>query len=295
MNIQRRYLAGLIVLLSLVMIPVFVLRGRRPPREAYTAELFQGIVYTRQVHSSPRPLIVHIVEIDLDAPGIRVLVTPGDSSHGLEVPARTTSAFAEEFGVQVAINGGYFKPFRVGNFLFDYYPHEGDPVDVLGLAISGSKTYSLSAEGRPVLCVLKGRAVIRHFDCPIDTVQALAGNRILVENGITSVGNRGLPSPRTAVAVDKTGKTLWLIVVDGRQRNYSEGVTLAELADIAKALGADQALNLDGGGSSTLVIMEGPSPRTINSPIHKRIPMWQRPVANHLGIYAEPLMDMENK
>jgi exopolysaccharide biosynthesis protein len=89
--------------------------------------------------------------------------------------------------------------------------------------------------------------------------------------------------------VDEEGKTLWLIVVDGRQRGYSEGVTLEELASIAVELRADRALNLDGGGSSTLVIADGGGTRMLNSPIHTRVPTRQRPVANHLGVYAQAI------
>ena len=288
MHIPKIYIAAMVVLVSLVAISYVSLDGRRPPREATTAELFQGIVYTRNVYSDPRPLIVHIVEIEMDTSGTRFLVTPGDTSQGLEIPARTTSAFVEEFGVQVAINGSFFKPFRVGSFLFDYYPHHGDPVDVLGLAVADGEAYSLSDEERPVLCILNGQAVIHHFDCPGGTLQALAGNRIFLEEGNTTISNRGFPQPRTAVAVDETGKRLWLIVVDGRQPNYSEGITLAELATLAKEIGAVYGLNLDGGGSSTLVVRDGHNLQVLNSPIHKRIPMWQRPVANHLGIYAQP-------
>ena len=78
-----------------------------------------------------------------------------------------------------------------------------------------------------------------------------------------------------------------VIAVDGRQPNYSEGVNLAELAEIAIEYGAYTALNLDGGGSTTLVI-EGESgrPELLNSPIDNRIPGRERPVENHLGIYA---------
>ena len=47
----------------------------------------------------------------------------------------TTSEFVEEFGVQLAINGSFFEPFRVGNLLWDYYPHSNDPVDIIGMAI----------------------------------------------------------------------------------------------------------------------------------------------------------------
>ena len=41
------------------------------------------------------------------------------------------------------------------------------------------------------------------------------------------------------------------------------------------------------GESSTLVMMKDGKVRALNAPIHKRIPMWNRPVANHLGVYAE--------
>jgi len=90
------------------------------------------------------------------------------------------------------------------------------------------------------------------------------------------------------VALDREGRRLILIAVDGRQPNYSEGVTLAELAEIVIEHGGDTALNLDGGGSTTLV-MEGKSgePILLNSSIDNRIPGRERPVANPLGIYAQ--------
>jgi len=56
-----------------------------------------------------------------------------------------------------------------------------------------------------------------------------------------------------------------------------------------QSLGAVTALNLDGGGSSTMVISTPAGARVLNAPIHTRIPMRQRPVGNHLGLYAPPL------
>jgi len=55
---------------------------------------------------------------------------------------------------------------------------------------------------------------------------------------------------------------LWLVVVDGRQPPHSNGMTLPELASLFEALGATEALNLDGGGSSVMVL----GGRAINSP-----------------------------
>jgi exopolysaccharide biosynthesis protein len=95
------------------------------------------------------------------------------------------------------------------------------------------------------------------------------------------------PYARTAVAVDRTGETLWLAIVDGKQPLYSEGATLAELAQIFEQLGVDTALNLDGGGSATLVAKTTAKPILLNAPIHTKIPMRERPVANHLGFTSQ--------
>jgi hypothetical protein len=59
--------------------------------------------------------------------------------------------------------------------------------------------------------------------------------------------------PRTALGWREDG-TLLLVVVDGRQPGYSEGMSLFELTELFRALGAVEALNLDGGGSTTLVV-----------------------------------------
>lgn len=67
--------------------------------------------------------------------------------------------------------------------------------------------------------------------------------------------------PRTAVGVRPNG-TLLLVTVDGRQPRKSVGMTLRELTDLFLELGAESAMNLDGGGSTSMVI-DG---NTINSP-----------------------------
>jgi exopolysaccharide biosynthesis protein len=59
--------------------------------------------------------------------------------------------------------------------------------------------------------------------------------------------------PRTAIGVTATGKIL-LVVIDGRRARWSRGATLGELRNILRDLGAVDALNLDGGGSSEMVV-----------------------------------------
>ncbi|UKI38697.1 MAG: phosphodiester glycosidase family protein [Clostridiales bacterium] len=64
-------------------------------------------------------------------------------------------------------------------------------------------------------------------------------------------------NPRTALGLDKDGKTLYLITVDGRQAD-SIGVSLAELSEILINNGIYNAINLDGGGSTTMVAKKTP-------------------------------------
>ncbi len=59
--------------------------------------------------------------------------------------------------------------------------------------------------------------------------------------------------PRTMAGVDRKGRLI-LATVDGRQTGGSEGFTLYEAAEFMRSLGAVQALNLDGGGSTTMAV-----------------------------------------
>lgn len=257
---------------------------RRPARRDEQIELFEGVVYRRQARNRPRPLVIHTVAVDLAA--VDLLVTPGDPACGRDVPARTTSAFLREFGVQVAINGSFFEPFRPGT-PWSYYPRAGDGVYILGLAASGGQVYSQMNYHFSYLCFADGRAEICPGERPVNGhQQVLAGfQRLVVEGRPVKHADKSL-HPRTAVGLSDGGKRLWLMVVDGRQRWYSEGVTLAELSELLLELGVEDGLNLDGGGSSTLVVEGERGPRLLNAPIHTYIPMRERPVGNHLGIYA---------
>jgi hypothetical protein len=90
--------------------------------------------------------------------------------------------------------------------------------------------------------------------------------------------------PRTSVGLSSDGSKLIIIIVDGRQEGFSEGVTLPEMAEYLIEFGAYTGLNLDGGGSSTLVFGTSSGPEIINRPPDGK----ERVRANHLGIYAGP-------
>ncbi|NLH76279.1 MAG: phosphodiester glycosidase family protein, partial [Acidobacteria bacterium] len=75
---------------------------------------------------------------------------------------------------------------------------------------------------------------------------------------------------RTAVGVRADGRLL-LVTVDGRQPEHSVGMSIAELAALIGELGAVEALNMDGGGSTTMVVggrvVNGPSDLTGERPV----------------------------
>ena len=251
--------------------------------------LFSGITYTRRVQQQPRPIMIHIVEIDLTADGIQFTGTIGDLSLNpdYEFTGKTTGDFLQEVNGQLAINGGFFNPFHAKT-IWDYYPKAGEPVDVDGLSMANGIQYSPVRNRWPALCIAGSTASITGSTCPSDTEHAVAGSVMLVRTGRITPRLQNKLAPRTAVGLSEDGNTMWLVVVDGRQRWYSEGITLPELAQLLHDLGAHNAINLDGGGSSTMVMLENGRSRTLNAPFHTRVPMRQRPVANHLGVYALP-------
>ncbi len=125
----------------------------------------------------------------------------------------------------------------------------------------------------------------------IGNVTALIGGgpRLLI-NGAkppTYVGFEGFGSdfvntrhPRTAVGFNQDSTKVFFVVVDGRQSNLSVGMTIDELANLMLSLGSYNAVNLDGGGSSTMVIYN----HVVNSPSD---PGGERSVANAIFAVRE--------
>lgn len=114
---------------------------------------------------------------------------------------------------------------------------------------------------------------------------ALTGDRFLVKDGVISVVDDRVMHPRTAVGIDHDTGEVLLLCVDGRQ-SFSRGYTMVEMAEMMQDLGADEALNLDGGGSTTMVARKSDgSTGVVNSPSDG----FQRSVANALEVtYAKP-------
>jgi hypothetical protein len=252
-------------------------------------QLYEGVTYRRLVRFAPRARIAHVIVVDTKNSGARFLITPPDNESDLPLNARTTSQFLEEFGVQIAINGDGFTPWW-SRSPADYYPHVGDPVIPLGLTASQGKLYTEGVPkeiGTEPTLFISRRGALSFNRRPGNVYQAISGDRMLVEQGViaTDLGGNEI-EPRTAIGINRNGRYLYLVVVDGRQPFYSEGATFAELAQLLIDQGAHFAMALDGGGSSTLVLQGADGePVILNSPIDNYIPMRERPVANHFGVY----------
>jgi hypothetical protein len=101
--------------------------------------------------------------------------------------------------------------------------------------------------------VVNGAGLLKHKGRPVTTWRE-AENL----NPQTFIDMR---HPRTVIGVDRRG-AIWLVVVDGRQPAYSIGMTLPDLVRLADRLELQDALNLDGGGSTTMVVKG----RIVNKP-----------------------------
>jgi exopolysaccharide biosynthesis protein len=116
---------------------------------------------------------------------------------------------------------------------------------------------------------------------------AINGRQLLVVDGVVqkaSQGNNVPAAPRTAIGFSQDGRKMFLLTADGRQPAFADGLGLDELANMMVELGAYTALNLDGGGSTTIVARE---PGSTTAQIENRPSDGaERNVPNGLGLFA---------
>jgi hypothetical protein len=124
-----------------------------------------------------------------------------------------------------------------------------------------------------------GRRALLRLEAAGEPRESIGGSPILVRDGRRWVDDDGSGfvggrHPRTMVGWNAEGEVL-LVTVDGRQPGYSVGMTLPEAAELMLALGATDAINLDGGGSTTFVVggavVNRPSDRLVRSGTRERI------------------------
>lgn len=233
-----------------------------------------------------------VAEIDLRHPRIAVRVCPGgpdpDGPGEWEATLAAPTRVAAREGLELVVNGDFFSVRREMQGQTTLPAYRPDVwANAVGPAVSDGRVWSVSKDRRPCLVVRKGNRVSIEMVArpPEDALQVIAGNVMLVEDGRPVTHENRDRHPRTVVGLDKGGRKLVILVVDGRRPGVSIGMTYAELAAEMIRLGCDRALNLDGGGSSVMAVREssGNGMAILNQPSDGR----ERPVVNVLGIDAD--------
>ena len=266
-------------------------------------EIFHGVRHAVLRQDTATKQVSHIIEIDLDAPGLRFMTTPGNGpAEPRETWCESTRAFVARTGAQIGINANFF--------INDRETH----TELLGLAVSNGEVVSRWDEGWARFAVNIGRDNTVTFleraesgagstrTVPeVELYNVVSGNLMLVRDGKIQVAEEGARHPRTGVG--KTANNiLLLLVADGRQPDYSAGMTYHEMAQVFVAFGAMEALALDGGGSATLVIAN-PEPKVVNVPMPIETPGGfvlgppgiERKNGNNLVVFAAPLQENADK
>lgn len=272
------------------------------------AEPFVGVRHIQQVVNVPRPLFVNVLEIDLSAPGLSFRLTPQVEglANGDETVTQTTRAFVEQENAQLGINAHFFR--------LEHHSQQR-PTNNISLAASDGDAYSPWQGGlnygfnigpdNVATYIEPGASGGTSTDPNVQLYNAFAGNFQIVADGQAATqgdiprdpgtGHMRDVHPRTAVGLTADNKLL-LVTVDGRQSVFSEGVYLDELGSLMQRLGATQAVNLDGGGSTTMVTdyfgdtVSGGGDQgalLLNSPVGRGAVGSERNNGTNLAIFAE--------
>jgi hypothetical protein len=265
-----------------------------------------GPIRVEEIHQTvdDKPIRGWAAKVDLSDPHVEIRVTgpierQPDDPPRIEARSETTPAWLAREKLTLAVNTHFFARLDDGK---GPYP-ESCPLDLIGPCISAGRVVSPGRDdGRasPVLAFTKDRkARVAMLTPPelegmynvVSGVSESHGKTggLLVEDG-KNTGETALVAPtvrhpRTAAGLSKDGHTLILVVIDGRQPEWSIGVTLPEMGDILIQNGAAAAVALDGGGSSSFVFAPPDAPQVTNRPSDGG--RW-RPVGANLGVYLAP-------
>lgn len=221
---------------------------------------FQKLIYA---DAREMPVRAYLLTVPDGASRIVMGTPDGDKISGVSATVR------EE--MQSAIDSGKDILFGINA---DFFHIESDN-SPQGLCVKDGKILKNNTETRPWIAVMKDGTL----DCGIagearskisNMQTGFGASHVLLRRGSIYQDGQGssfgeIRHPRTAIGYDDEG-CVYLIVVDGRQQNFSNGASLLDLSLMLKELGATYAVNLDGGGSSTMIVNEDGNLVVKNSP-----------------------------
>lgn len=238
---------------------------------------------TREV---PRHLKIHYLRVDLTCRDLEVFTLTGadpDGAGPAESKLTSPGNLFSDFHALAAINANAFEGLPgTENDIRGWYKNR--PVDIHGMAVTDGRMISPVEKERIAFWI--DQAKRPHVGDPKsgDPVwQAVSdwSGPLILNGRVVPDATYTTLHPRSALGFDDTGKWLLLVVVDGRQPGFSEGISLYELALLFKSKGCTQSVNLDGGGSSIMLIRNpDDEAETVNSPSG----FLERPVPVMLGV-----------
>lgn len=206
------------------------------------------------------PQSISLIEIDPGA-GLKVGVTVSDKM-------RETSKMASEQGAIAAINGSYFDMKRGNSVCFLKVDRQVVDTTTLG-EFARRVTGAVSIRKGKMKIISWNRQIEKQYKGKKGIV--LTSGPLMLKDGrycdwsLCEKDFIRTKHPRSAVALTKDGKILF-ITVDGRFPKHAGGVSIPELAHLIRILGGKDAINLDGGGSTTLWLSGAPDNGIVNYP-----------------------------
>ena len=188
---------------------------------------------------------IYVADVEV-TDGTSILSAFANNTYGRNI-TDTTSDMAEENNAVLAINGDYYGARQSGYVIRNgvVYRNQGSNGEDMVISKDGSLSF-ISESDTTTDSLLQKQAW-----------QVLSFGPVLVENGQVAVsendevGMAMASNPRTAIGT--VAKNHYLFVVSDGRTSESAGLSLYELANFMKSLGATNVYNLDGGGSSTMV------------------------------------------
>ena len=226
-----------------------------------TKDIAPGVVYEERLYYDPngKPVRAYMIYVEKGAATIATSL-PGDVEKigtYASILDQVIAAKEHDKNVVAGINADFF-----GDTMLGLCVREGVELH----AVSDRPWFGVTKDGTPVL------GTANEYKKYKDNLMcAVGGSNVIIDNDyVTHISidhEFGYTRhPRTAVGIKADG-TAVLLVVDGRQSKVSNGAALADLADILGSVGCVEAINLDGGGSSTFILTDGNGGFTVtNSP-----------------------------
>lgn len=194
-----------------------------------------------------RLITLYVVAADLTNQKIAVrAATPNDSPEFSRQVVSEIARFADALNNRVlaAVNGDFF----VNSIPQGVVVKKGQIIKSDSRSDAGY--FGIFKNGTPVI------SGYDHFQVNKENIQeALGGYHMLIKSGAKVQQGDTSVEPRTIVGY--TGSNMvYFVVIDGRQTGYSLGMSFAQASDLLAALEVKEGINLDGGGSSTLVVKD---------------------------------------